>query len=299
MAVENPCEKHVSFCIYETLTLIRAKENKVSLPEWMRALEMSDMDGAAEASPFGMAAMGAFSLPGPRPVSDPSRAPTAAPVAAETVVAGMDAALDPTGALYWRAERTLIVSDLHLETGSSYARTGQMLPPYDTGLTLSKLEDAVARYRPARIVSLGDSFHDPFGVERLSAETRTRLARLIDAMEMVWVCGNHEKDSAGALGGSVHEVWRCGGIDFRHIPTDGVPDAPEVAGHLHPAARIVIRGRSLRRRCFIGCDRRLVMPAFGSYTGGLSVTDPAFAALWPQGPGPRIHMIGQARVYSV
>ncbi|MEM8664803.1 MAG: hypothetical protein AAGF49_11870, partial [Pseudomonadota bacterium] len=106
-------------------------------------------------------------------------------------------------------------------------------------------------------------------------------------------------DSAAALGGESAEVWHQAGVTFRHIPTEGTPEGPEVAGHLHPAARIVVRGRPLRRRCFIGCGRRLVMPAFGSYTGGLSVTDAAFQGLWPVPPGPSVHLIGTNRVYSV
>lgn len=259
---------------------------------------MTDHETHAHArTPFGTAAMAAFSMPGPRPeVAPPQEAPV---LAARASLAGIDVVLDPSAALYWPAAATLVVSDLHLETGSSYARGGQMLPPYDTSLTLRKLEEVVARYRPARVVSLGDTFHDPFGVERLSGEARRRIDGLMAAAEFVWVSGNHEKDCAGALGGRVCEAWTHEGVTFRHIPQDGTPEAPEIAGHLHPAARIAVRGRSVRRRCFIGCDRRLVMPAFGAYTGGLCVTDHAFVSLWPTPPGPRLHLLGRGRVYSV
>lgn len=273
-------------------------ENKVSITAHGEAGELSDLErGDAAPSAFGMAAMGAFSLPGP---AAPRGDAPAEPIASVPVeFAGRTLLLDPTGALYWPSRQMLVVSDLHLETGSSYARTGQMLPPYDTALTLARLEEAVARYRPQRIVSLGDTFHDPFGVERLGEDARGRLAVLGRDAELVFVTGNHEGDSAGALGGTVVDAWGEDGIVFRHIPTEGALDAPEVAGHLHPAARVVLRGRALRRRCFIGCDRRLVMPAFGSYTGGLNVSDAAFSALWPQPPAPRLHLIGRSRVYSV
>ncbi len=244
---------------------------------------------------FGMAALSAFSLPGPR---TPKAPPRTRPVAAFARVAGMEAILDPTGALWWPDAETLVVSDLHLETGSSYARTGQMLPPYDTGATLARLAEAVRRTAPRQLVALGDSFHDPFGPERLSVRDRQTIAALAGVADLVWITGNHDHASAAVLGGIAVEEFTLNGITFRHIPTPGPLAAPEVAGHLHPAARIEVRGRHLRRRAFVGCARRLVMPAFGCLTGGLDVTDRAFVALWPDG-GAGLHLIGRDRVYSV
>ena len=214
-------------------------------------------------------------------------------------IVGIDAILDPTGALYWPAQDTLVVSDLHLETGSSYARTGQMLPPYDTAETLARLTQAIARYTPARVISLGDSFHDRGGPERLSATDRAALDKLTNAAEFVWVTGNHDGDCVRTFLGTVCEEFALDGVLFRHIPSEGAVKGREVAGHLHPAARLVLKGRAIRRRCFVGCSRRLVMPAFGAYTGGLNVADPAFAALWPDGPPPTLHLLGESRVYSL
>ena len=210
----------------------------------------------------------------------------------------MDAVLDPTGALYWPAERLLVVSDLHLETGSSYARFGQMLPPYDTRVTLARLMDAVARHRPERVLSLGDSFHDRGGAERLGAAERALLDALGTRAEMIWITGNHEGDCASTLAGTVCAEIMIGGVTFRHIPCPDLSDAREVAGHLHPAAHVILKGRTVRRRAFVGCGRRLVMPAFGCLTGGLSVGDAAFAALWP-GARPRLLLCGRSRVYRV
>jgi uncharacterized protein len=247
-------------------------------------------------TPFGMAAMSAFSLPGPR--TPRAQAPCAEPTTVAARLAGMDAVLDPTGALYWPAQRLLVVSDLHLETGSSYARRGQMIPPYDTRLTLAALADAVRRHRPERVLSLGDSFHDRGGVERLLPEDRAVVDALTARAAFVWVTGNHEGDCARTLAGTVCAEVTIGGVTFRHIPAGDLADAHEVAGHLHPAARMVVKGRTIKRRAFVGCDRRLVMPAFGRLTAGLSVADPAFAALWPAGR-PRLHLCGRERVYSV
>ena len=241
--------------------------------------------------------MAAFQVPGPR-VSRPL-APAAEPVPACARVCGIEAVLDPSGALWWPERATLVVADLHLETGSSLARRGQMIPPYDTAVTLSRLAHVVARYNPARVVALGDSFHDPFGAARLGDSERAALATMMAAAEFVWIAGNHDHVSAAGLGGMVCETLTVDGLTFRHVPTPGVPRTREVAGHLHPAARIAVKGRSVRRRCFVGCGQRLVMPAFGALTGGLSVTHAAFSDLWPEGRAPRLHMIGRDRVYSV
>lgn len=217
-----------------------------------------------------MAAMGAFSLPGPKQAADPARhqGPDPRPEARRAFVAGMDALLDHSGALYWPAQHTLVVSDLHLETGSSYARTGQMLPPYDSAVTLARLAEVTSHYAPRRIISLGDSFHDPFGAERLSPENVATLMAIIGNAEIIWITGNHDQASAARFGGEAHDEYSLAGVTYRHIPTEGDVHSPEVAGHLHPVARVPMRGRMVRRRAFVGCALRLVMPAFGCLTGG-------------------------------
>lgn len=246
-------------------------------------------------TPYGMAPMAAFSLPGPRLSRAAAQPPAQATL--DVRVAGMDAVLDPSGALFWPAQRLMVVSDLHLETGSSYARTGQMLPPYDTRITLARLIDAIERHRPERVISLGDTFHDRGGVERLQADDRAVVDALTARAAFVWITGNHEGDCAAALAGTVCAELTVAGVTFRHIPSAPL-EGVEVAGHLHPAARIAVKGRTMKRRAFVGCDRRLVMPAFGCLTGGLSVADPAFAALWPVSR-PRLHLCGKTRVYAV
>lgn len=248
---------------------------------------------------FGMKPLSAFSLPGPKPArrtTEPARAPV--PTKSATL-AGMDVILDGSGALYWPAEDTLVVADLHLETGSSYARSGQMLPPYDSTITLGRLFDAIARHQPSQLIALGDSFHDPFGAERLSAEHQEALAALGARLKVIWITGNHDHDGAASLCGTACDALSLGGATFKHIPTEGMPDEREVAGHLHPAARIVVRGRTLKRRAFVGCTHRLVMPAFGCLTGGLPVSDPAFSGLWPGRERPNVHLIGQHAIHAL
>ena len=189
---------------------------------------------------------------------------------------------DPAGALVWPERSLLVVADLHLEKASALARRGTLLPPYDTRSTLARLETALRRWRPRRVISLGDGFHDGEGSVRLAPDDRARLERLIAAHDWLWLVGNHDPDPPQGLGGRVEAAVRIAGITLRHVP-DRAPGGAEIAGHLHPCASVTVRGRRLHRRCFVGDERRLLLPAFGSYTGGLDVFDPAIAGLFDGG----------------
>ncbi len=204
---------------------------------------------------------------------------------------------DPAGALYWPDEKLVIVADLHLEKGSSFARRGTRLPPYDTAATLAGLARLIAYYRPLRVIALGDSFHDGGGPARLSAPDRTALTELQQGRDWVWIAGNHDPDPADGIGGTFAASVAVGPLTFRHEPSRDAPDG-EIAGHLHPVARVAQRGRAVGRRCFATDGKALVMPAFGAYTGGLNVRDRAFAAVF----GARAvmaHMLGAHRLYAI
>ncbi|HEY2445570.1 MAG TPA: ligase-associated DNA damage response endonuclease PdeM [Rhizomicrobium sp.] len=203
--------------------------------------------------------------------------------------------LDAAGALYWPAERTLVFSDLHLEKGSSYARSGQLLPPYDTRETLQRMEVQCARHTPVRVIALGDSFHDRGAPDRLDVGERAILSRLGRSAEWIWIAGNHDPAPPRWLGGSIREEVAIGGLVFRHEPSSCA--AGEIAGHLHPCKSLVRLGRSLRRRCFVSDRKRLVMPAFGAYAGGLDVRDRAVRMLF--GETFLAYLLGARRVYAV
>ncbi len=200
----------------------------------------------------------------------------------------------PEGALWWAPGRALIVADLHLEKASSYARRGQMLPPYDTALTLSRLEEVCRRLRPDRVVSLGDSFHDRGAEVRLAEADGQRIRALTSACDWVWVEGNHDPTPPAWLGGRGAHAFKLGALVLRHEPEG---ERGEIAGHLHPVVRIRRRGRSVRRACFASDGERLVMPAFGALTGGLNVCDPAFAAIFSE--PPMAFALGQGRVFAI
>ena len=220
----------------------------------------------------------------------------AAPPPALVGVAGVVLEATAEGALWWADRRVLIVADLHLEKGSSYARRGQFLPPYDTTETLLRLARLVARLAPAVIVALGDSFHDDGGSARLDARDREALGRLQRGRDFVWIAGNHDPGRPHGLAGEHMETLHLGPLTLRHAPEPGA--AAEIAGHLHPSARVAGRGRSVRRKCFAGDGHRLVLPAFGAYAGGLNVLDRAFAGLFAAATF-RAFMLGGERVYPV
>lgn len=202
--------------------------------------------------------------------------------------------LDPCGALWWPRRGTLIFSDLHLEKGSSYARGGQFLPPYDSRATLSAMAAAIRRHAPARIVALGDSFHDRDAAARLADADRNLLEGLVRGADWVWIAGNHDPMPPAWLGGTVAAQLALGPLIFRHAPQG---EAGEVAGHLHPCARISRWGRSVRRRCFVCDGQRLILPAFGAYAGGLDVGAAAFGALFRQ--GFHVYLLGRGAVYAM
>ncbi|HET6838610.1 MAG TPA: ligase-associated DNA damage response endonuclease PdeM [Bradyrhizobium sp.] len=210
-------------------------------------------------------------------------------------VAGVTLIADLSGALFWEDERLLVVSDLHLEKGSSFATRGVLLPPYDTAATLGRLGAAITRYNPRSVIALGDSFHDRDAHRRLSASDRGAIAVMQTGRDWIWVSGNHDPVLPSTLGGVVAHQVAIGPIVFRHEPTGAVG---EIAGHLHPTARVSTRGRSMERRCFAGDGERMVMPAFGAYTGGLNIRDAAFSRVF-QTPGFLAHVLGDARLHTI
>jgi hypothetical protein len=204
---------------------------------------------------------------------------------------------DYSGALYWPAEDALIVADLHLEKGSSFARNGVMLPPYDTRETLTRLAEAMDRYPVQTIIALGDSLHDEDGAARLTPEDRESLRILQEDREWIWITGNHDPNIGRELGGHVLTELTVEGLTFRHEPSKGRV-THEIAAHLHPAAKLSLHGYSFRRPCFVGNGLRLVMPAFGTYAGGLNILDAAFEPIFGA-DGMAVWMLGQEGLYPV
>lgn len=187
----------------------------------------------------------------------------------------------PAGALYWPARRLLAVADLHLEKGSSYAIAARkLLPRHDTRQTLGLLAGLVETWRPATVICLGDSLHDRGAAARLPEPEHREIVRLASLARFVWIAGNHDPAPPPAGWGETAEETAEGPLIFRHEAHFGPADG-EISGHFHPVAALTVRGRGLRRRCFLTDGRRLILPAFGAYAGGLNARDPAIAQLFP------------------
>jgi DNA ligase-associated metallophosphoesterase len=201
-----------------------------------------------------------------------------------------------SGALWLPGQRALIVADLHFEKGSAYALRGQLLPPYDTRETLSRLEREVADTLPDLLIFLGDSFHDGAAEDRLDRDDAQRLAALASGRRLVWVVGNHDSDGPRFLPGEIIDEMTLGALVLRHEPRDGAQPG-EASGHLHPAARVAGRGGRVRRRCFVTDGARVVLPAFGAYAGGLNVKDQAFAGLFAA--PPLAAALGTGKVHAI
>jgi DNA ligase-associated metallophosphoesterase len=215
----------------------------------------------------------------------------------KATVAGVEVFVDPAGALWLQESRTLVVADLHLEKASAFARRGMFLPPYDSGATLLSLAALVLRRNPRRIISLGDSFHDSGGHGRLSEADRARLSSLQRKREWIWISGNHDPELPSESGGDVVAELELDGLTFRHQPAPG-ESLGEIAGHLHPAAKVRGRAGSVRRRAFATDGTRMVLPAFGVLAGGLNVLDRAFQPLFAAGM-LRAFLIGDGRLFPI
>lgn len=205
------------------------------------------------------------------------------------VFAGHEMQLVSGKALYWPAQNALMVADLHLEKGSWYAQRGQMLPPYDSRATLEALADCAKACGARRVITLGDNFHDDKGPLRLDPAGRRMLEDLIRSHEFLWITGNHDEAMAHSFGGAVASELALGGIVLRHEARAGEKRA-ELSGHYHPKLRLNVRGRHIARPCAVlgrGAGlmgERMILPAFGAYTGGMDASAPEIrAALQPAG----------------
>jgi uncharacterized protein len=210
-------------------------------------------------------------------------------------LAGIELLPDHSGALFAPEFKTLLVSDLHLEHGASLARRGIHVPPFDTTATLAALEGVIAETKPWRMVLMGDSFHDRIAHLVLEEAHRNRLLQITSNIETIWITGNHDPDPPNGLGGFAVAAHKLGPVVLRHEPS--LETTFEIAGHLHPGATIIQRGIATRAKCFIADTRRVIMPAFGAYTGALNVRSRAFDGLF-QAEDTHVWMIGKSAIHK-
>ncbi|MEL6791924.1 MAG: ligase-associated DNA damage response endonuclease PdeM [Pseudomonadota bacterium] len=183
---------------------------------------------------------------------------------------GVDLEASPSGALYAPGAKALVVSDLHLGRAERIARReGRLVPPYETRETLMRLDALIAALKPEIVICLGDSFDDNRAAEAIGEAERDMLRVMQAGRRWIWIAGNHDPAPVGFSGDGCDEI-ALAGLTFRHEAARGA--RAEVSGHFHPKVRL----RGPGRPAFLVDERRIIMPAFGAYTGGLDVTDAAF-----------------------
>ena len=214
-----------------------------------------------------------------------------------TELNGVNVVCDFRGVLYLPNSKTLIVSDLHLEKGAAFARRGLLHPPYDTSQTLDKLHQCIDYFAPQTVISLGDSFHDQLGSEFLPEMARSQLKQMQTGRDWIWISGNHDPKPHKSIEGDCMEEVTCETLQLRHEPSDD-DKIGEISGHLHPAAVITRRGKSVRRACFATDGNRLIMPSFGATTGGLSLKHKAFKGLFDT-KNLFAHVLGKEQIYPI
>jgi hypothetical protein len=208
----------------------------------------------------------------------------------EFTLAGATLTALPSGALWWMDEGLLAVSDLHLGRSERIARLGgTLLPPYEAEETLSRLDADIARTGARVVLCLGDTFDD-MAAAGVAGRAEDWLLRLMAGRRWIWIAGNHDPAPL-SLPGEHRDVLRLGPLVFRHAAERACGDGmAEVSGHYHPKARVAGRAR----RCFLYDSQRLILPAYGAYTGGLASSDPAFSGLF--GPGAMAVLTGAAAI---
>jgi len=237
----------------------------------------------------------------PRPRIPSSTRPCGLSRTQRISLGGMEFIPDLSGALFAPDFGALLIADLHLEKGTSLARRGVHLPPYDTRESLRQLQSVIAQARPRRLIFLGDSFHDGEARARIDGHDLADLKSIVSETETIWIAGNHDPAPPRDIGGHIVSEVTLGSVTLRHEPRRLAAGELEIAGHLHPAAAVTSRGHRIRCRCFIADGRRIVMPAFGSYTGALGIGSEAFDGLfgefyvWMIG-GRAIHRFPAAKV---
>ena len=214
----------------------------------------------------------------------------------EIEFAGYTIIADISGALYIPDEKILVVADLHFGKGMRLAAGGALVPPYDLQATLHRLEKLIRSYRPETIVSLGDGFDDLDSLNRLSATDRHHLITITNSTNWIWISGNHDPTPVSEAGGDTMNELKIAKLTLRHEANHDEREA-EISGHFHPKARVTVRGRSQVRRCFVTNGTRTILPAFGSYTGGLDVTDPAISGLF--GSSFDALVLGDRKLYRI
>ena len=175
------------------------------------------------------------------------------------------------GVLFWLEKEIAIVSDLHLEKGSSYASSGQYIPPYDSEETLLKLLDILNKYKVRKVILLGDTFHDKDAFLRMTSKVRFLFEDFTKKYEVIFILGNHE-NKIKIEGIKFHQEYIVDDIHFLHEAIQ--KNINQISGHFHPVASIKVSSKKITSKCLIHSNNHIILPSFGEFTGGLNINDP-------------------------
>lgn len=207
---------------------------------------------------------------------------------------GQQFVLNHEGILFWPEENIAVASDLHLEKGSHFALHGQLIPVHDSVETLRVLLSALEIFGMEKLILLGDTFHDQQGYDRMNNKARNLFKKLCESHEVIWIKGNHDGAFVPPHVGDFEE-FKVRNMTFRHEATKD--DHHEISGHYHPKANIKYKGARISRSCFIEDGTRMIMPAFGKFTGGFDIREDAIAQFFPK--DFTAHLLGKDSIYSI
>ena len=205
--------------------------------------------------------------------------------------------LDILGVIYWPRLMTIILSDLHLGKSMFWARHGKFLPPYDNLETLSKLKKVLRKFQISKIIFLGDVFHDDSGYESLEPETIQILNEILCNYEIIFIAGNHD------LNISIPKIkilknYTKDSIIFSHYPSTNVSEKKaQIFGHFHPKISVKISGRVISKKCFVIDKKKILLPSFGNYTGGLDINKNMLLNIFKK--DCTYFMLGQKRILEI
>ncbi len=204
-------------------------------------------------------------------------------------LAGAELTALPSGALWYAAEQLLCVSDLHLGKSERLARrSGMLVPPYDSQETLNRLAEDIHQWDPDQVICLGDNFDDNLSIAGVQDVELELLSAIKAGRIWTWITGNHDPGPV-EVGGTWRDEITVGPLAFRHI-AQANPTQAEVSGHYHPKHRLNGARSAVTRKAFLFDATRVMMPAYGAYTGGLRSSDPVLRQLF--GPKARAILTG-------
>ena len=200
----------------------------------------------------------------------------------------------PNSALYWKRLNIIIVADLHLGKSISFAKQKQFLPPYDTKETLAKLFRCINKFEPSKLIIVGDLLHDMFSINSFQEKDHQNFNKYTKNTEFIWVKGNHDYDIE--INGFTKVLnYKVEEIIFNHIPTKSTNF--QICGHYHPKAKISHRGKSIYKSSFVHNDKLLILPSFGTLTGGLNINQAPLSDLL--GKNIKLFPVGNRKVYKL